>query len=357
MTRIRRITAAVRRVAPRREADSYQGLESLTFVQCQVECEDGLTGTGVTGRFLAPQGAALLGGEFCEALRGSDARDIEAIGASLVARFNPRGMTGAFIAALSALDMTLWDLRGKALGQPVWRLIGGARSAVPAYATVGLPRFSEAELVTACTGALARGMAGVKMLVGAGGRSLAEDAARVRAVRAAIGPAAALMLDANCSMSVADARRLCGMIANCDITWFEEPVTGNDIEALAMLRRQVTIPIAAGQMVGSITWFRDALARGALDWVQPNAAFCGGISAMLRILALAEAHGVPVAGAGGWEMANLPVMAGHAHGGMLEIHGAHAALRDLLAEEAVPEAGLLHAPERPGLGFAFREAP
>lgn len=354
MTRIRRITAAVRQVVPQREAALYQGRESLTFVQCTVDCGDGLTGTGVTGRFLAGQVAALLTG-LDDALAGAEALEIEAINASLAARLNPRGMTGVFVSALSALDMALWDLRGKALGQPVWRLIGGARAAVPAYATVGLPRFSEAELVAACSGALADGMAGVKMLVGAGGRSLAEDAARVRAVRDAIGPGAALMLDANCGMSVADARRLCGMVAECDITWFEEPVTGNDIEALVTLRRQVTIPIAAGQMVGSVTWFRDALARGALDWVQPNAAFCGGISAMLRILALAEAHGVPVAGAGGWEMANLPVMAGHAHGGMLEIHSAHAGIRELLAEEAVQEAGLLHAPERPGLGFAFRD--
>jgi L-alanine-DL-glutamate epimerase-like enolase superfamily enzyme len=108
-------------------------------------------------------------------------------------------------------------------------------------------------------------------------------------------------------------------------------------------------------MIQSMTWFRDVLTAGALDIVQPNAAFCGGISAMLRILALAEAHGVPVTGAGGFEAANLPVMAGHAHGGMLEVHGAHVALRARFATHPEFAQGRLHVPDAPGLGFSLLE--
>jgi len=115
------------------------------------------------------------------------------------------------------------------------------------------------------------------------------------------------------------------------------------------------VPLASGQMIQSVTWFRDALAAGALDVLQPNAAFCGGISAMLRILALAEAHGVPVTGAGGFEAANLPAMAGHAHGGMLEVHGAHGALRERFASEPIFSKGLLHVPETAGLGFSLKD--
>jgi L-alanine-DL-glutamate epimerase-like enolase superfamily enzyme len=351
--RIRAVTAVVERMAAVGAARGYAGLDAPAFVRCSVETEDGLVGTGITGRFLAEEVAALLSHGMDEALRGADARMIEAIGPRLVARFNPRGAAGAFVSALSALDMALWDLRSRALGEPLWRLLGGARTAVPCYATVGLPGYDEAELAAVCRTSVEAGYAGVKMLVAAGGRGIEEDARRVRAVRGAIGPHAALMLDANCGMTVAAAKRLALRVEDCDIAWFEEPVHGNDLEALATLRRAVRMPIAAGQMMQSMTWFREALTRGAVDWLQPNAAFCGGVSGLLRILVLAEAHGTPVAHAGGWDIANAAVMAGHAGGGLLEMHGAQHALRARLAEDLVPEGGVIHMPDRPGIGFSF----
>lgn len=352
--RIRRVEATIEHLTTVEGASGYAGLNAPAFVLCRVETEDGACGQGVTGRFLAAEVAHLLAAGMDEALRGQDARGIEAIRRLVATRFNPRGGGGGvFMAALSALDMALWDLRARALGEPLWRLLGGARATVPCYATVGLPGYDTARLVEACTGAIAAGFRGVKMLVAAGGRGVAEDAARVRAVRAAIGDAAWLMLDANCGMSVADAKRLALMVEDCDIAWFEEPVIDNDLAALAQLRRAVRIPLAAGQMMASAAWFRDALTMGALDWLQCNAAFCGGVSGMLRVLALAEAHGVPVSHAGGWDIANAAVMAGHAHGGLLEMHGAQTALRARLAEDMVPSAGVMALPERPGIGFAF----
>lgn len=354
MTRIVRIEAAVERLATVGAAKGYAGLDAPAFVRCQVVAEDGLVGTGVTGRFLAGEVAQFLAGPVQEALIGTDPREIEAARRSLVAWFHPRGGTGVFVAALSALDMALWDLRARMLGEPLWRLLGGARRAVACYATVGLPGFGTEDLAETCRQSIAAGFRGVKMLVAAGGRSVDEDAARVRAVRDAIGPAAWLMLDANCGMSIADAKRLALLVEDCDIAWFEEPVFDNDVEALRELRRSVRMPIAAGQMMQSMTWFREVLTRGALDWLQCNAAYCGGITGMLRVLALAEAHGVPVSHAGGWDIANAAVMAGHGHGGLLEMHGAQLALRARLAEDMVPEAGIMPLPERPGIGFAFR---
>jgi L-alanine-DL-glutamate epimerase-like enolase superfamily enzyme len=351
--KIARIESRVEHIKPARASDAYAGQESLTFVRCRVTTDDGLTGTGVTGRFLADQVAHLLNGGINAAATGMNPLDIEALITQLARKFNPRQSSGVFVSAMSALDLALWDIRGKTLNQPVARLIGGARNAVPAYATAGLPAFSETELVAACEAALAAGFHGAKILVGAG-RSLDEDARRIRAVRRAIG-AAPLMLDANCAYTVAEAKRLASLVADCDISFFEEPLRGNDIAALAELRRATSIPLASGQMIQSVTWFRDALAAGALDIVQPNAAFCGGLTAMLRILALAEAHGVPVSGAGGFEAANLPAMAGHAHGGMLEVHGAHAALRARFATEPEFRDGLLHVPAMPGLGFSLKD--
>lgn len=350
---IAHVSSQVEHIKPQREADAYAGQESLTFLRCRVTTADGLTGEGVTGRFLADQVAHLLNGGIAAAVKGANALDVEAITSQLTKKFNPRAATGVFVSAMSALDLALWDIKGKALGQPVALLIGGARNAVPAYATVGLPAYSEAELIDACKTALAAGFQGAKILVGAG-RSITEDAQRIRAVRAAIGNAP-LMLDANCAYTVAEAKRLAALVADCDIAFFEEPLRGNDIPALAELRRATSIPLASGQMIQSVTWFRDALAAGALDVLQPNAAFCGGITAMLRIMALAEAHGVPVTGAGGFESANLPVMAGHAHGGMLEVHGAHVALKARFATHPAFSEGKLRVPDAPGLGFSFKD--
>lgn len=348
--RISAVVAAVEHLKPARAADAYAGRESLTFVRVRVTTADGLAGEGVTGRFLAESVAALLSREVAELAAGQDALAHEALRAHVLGKLAPRGAAGAVVSALSAFDLALWDLKGKALGQPVARLIGGARDAVPAYATAGLPAFTEAELVAACEAALSKGFRGVKVLVG--GRPIAEDAARVRAVRRAIGDAP-LMLDANCGLTVAEAKRLAHLVADCDIAFFEEPVRDNDVAALAALRCAIPIPLAAGQMMQSPAWFRDVLAAGALDILQPNAAFCGGLTTMLRILALAEAHGVPVTGAGGFEAANLPAMAGHPHGGMLEVHGAHAALRGRFAAHPAFERGRLLVPDAPGLGFAL----
>jgi len=350
---ITHIESQVEHIKPLRAEDNYSGQENFTFLRCHVTTDDGLSGTGVTGRFLADQVAHLLNGGIAATLKGANALDHEAINATLAKKFNPRASTGVFVSAMSALDLALWDIKGKALGQPVARLIGGARSAVPAYATVGLPAYSETELVAACKKALAEGFQGAKILVGSG-RAIADDVQRIRAVRQAIG-AGPLMLDANCSYTVAEAKRLATLVADCDITFFEEPVKGNDIPSLAELRRATNIPLASGQMIQSMTWFRDVLAAGALDFLQPNAAFCGGISAMLRVMALAEMYGVQVTSAGGFDAANLPVMAGHVHGGMLEVHGAHAALHERYATHPEFREGKLYVPNAPGLGFSLKD--
>ncbi len=351
--KITSVVSRVEHIKPLRAADNYSGQENFTFLRCHVTTDDGLSGTGVTGRFLADQVAHLLNGGIAATLKDANALDHEAIHATLAKKFNPRASTGVFVSAMSALDLALWDIKGKALGQTVARLIGGARSAVHAYATVGLPAYSEAELVAACKKALAEGFHGAKILVGSG-RAIAEDVQRVRAVRKAIG-SGPLMLDANCSYTVAEAKRLATQVADSDITFFEEPVKGNDIASLAELRRATSIPLASGQMIQSMTWFRDVLAAGALDFLQPNAAFCGGISAMLRIMALAEVHGVPVTSAGGFDAANLPVMAGHNHGGILEVHGAHAALHERYATHPEFKDAKLHVPAAPGLGFSLKD--
>src|SRR6186713_1752971 len=110
---IAHIESQVEHIKPQREADAYAGQESLTFLRCRVTTTDGLTGEGVTGRFLADQVAHLLNGGIAAALKGANALDIEAITAQLTKKFNPRASTGVFVSAISALDLALWDIKGK----------------------------------------------------------------------------------------------------------------------------------------------------------------------------------------------------------------------------------------------------
>ena len=152
------VAAAVEHLKPARAADAYAGRESLTFLRCRVTTDDGLDRRGRhrplprrrRRRAAEPRASPT-------SLTGQDALAHEALRALLAQRLNPRGATGVFVSALSAFDLALWDIKGKALGQPVARLIGGARDAVPAYATAGLPAFTEAELVAACEAALDAG--------------------------------------------------------------------------------------------------------------------------------------------------------------------------------------------------------
>lgn len=345
------VKSIVEHIKSNNSINEYAGQESLTIVRCEVNTSDGITGVGITGRFFASDVSNFINHHISHNLSGKDPLDIELITTLLIKKFNPRQATGIFMSAISALDQALWDIKGKLLNLPISKLIGGARTSVDAYATVGLPVYNNEELIEACVSAIDQGFKGVKILVGFN-RTIAEDAERIKNVRRAIGEAQ-LMIDANCSYTISEAKQLASKISDFDINFFEEPLQCNDLRSLAHLRQSTSIPISSGQMIQSITWFRDALNLGSLDILQPNVAFCGGISAMLRILSLAEVYNIPVIGAGGFEAANLPVMAGHSYGGMLEVHNAHHAIKKRFETHPKFINGQLITSELPGIGFSF----
>ena len=143
------------------------------------------------------------------------------------------------------MDIALWDIKGKHLGQPAWRLLGGYSATVPAYITFGLLEYSREQLVEAAKQFIAQGHDKLKMVVAINGaQDPAEDAARVRAVREAVGDQVELMVDANYLFSFPVALDLAKRIEPYGIKWFEEPVYGNDARLLANLRRQTRIPIS-----------------------------------------------------------------------------------------------------------------
>lgn len=202
---------------------------------------------------------------------------------------------GVLLAALSAIDIALWDLKGKLLGQPVATLLGGPRrAAVRVYAT-GLYFTHTPDLPAAladeASGYAERGFRAVKMKVGLG---IAEDVANVRAVRAAIGPDVQLMMDANHAYSRSEALALAQAVEDQQIGWFEEPLSPEDYVGYRDLRQRTTIPIAGGECEYLCAGFRHLAQNECVDIAQPDLGAAGGLTEGRRIAALMQTFGSQV---------------------------------------------------------------
>jgi len=335
---------------------------SLACVHVEVETSQGLIGHGFTAITEEDVIAQIVNGVAGPAITGDDAMAHEAIWEKLYWKTMPRGQTGYAAHALAAIDLALWDIKGKALGEPVWRLLGGARARVPVYATFGFGFFDREQLAGAAKHWVAQGFRRLKMTVGNEAlrrrdqRALLdvvkEDAARVRAVREAVGPDIELFIDANCNLDLYHATHLAEMIKPYHIGFFEEPLSQNDVHQMAELRRIAGLPLACGQNEGLLFRFRDLLLNRSVDILQPNVAIGGGITQCLKVAGLAAAFNVPIDNGGAWPFHNMHLHAGLAHGGMVEYHYLAVELsRQLYKELPTPEAGFLTLPSAPGLGF------
>ena len=335
---------------------------SLACVHVEVETADGITGHGFTAITEEDVIAQIVNGVAGPAIVGDDAMAHEAIWEKLYWKTMPRGQTGYAAHALAAIDLALWDIKGKALGQPVWRLLGGARPRVPVYATFGFGFFDRAQLGAAAKHWVAQGFTRLKMTVGNEAlrrrdqRALLdvikEDAERVRAVREAVGPGIELFIDANCNLDLYHATHLAEMIKPYGIGFFEEPLSQNDVHQMAELRRISGMALACGQNEGLLFRFRDLLLNKSVDILQPNVAIGGGITQCLKVAGLAAAFNVPIDNGGAWPFHNMHLHAGLAHGGMVEYHYLAVELcRQLYKDLPVPDAGFLTLPTTPGLGF------
>lgn len=211
------------------------------------------------------------------------------------ALYNANIFVGLAGSALSAIDIALWDLAGKATGLPAHALLGGkVRDRVAVYAT-GL-YYTEGEfpdrLLDEARSYVEQGFTGMKTKVG--GLTVEEDVRRVRALREAIGPEVRLMVDANEAYNATTAIRIGHKLAELDLMWFEEPVNAQDVEAYLQVKDALPMAIAGGENLRTRFEFKDYLARRAYDIAQPDIMHCGGITEMARICAMANAHGVQV---------------------------------------------------------------
>jgi L-alanine-DL-glutamate epimerase-like enolase superfamily enzyme len=343
----------------------------------RVETEGGLVGFGEAKAAVGSAGtsAALvtcIEQELAPLLIGQDARDISRLWDVMYNgsrahyaidrghAFPILGRRGLTIGALAGIDMALWDLLGKSLGQPVWRLLGGRRHVrMPAYASGG---WAPAEgIVAELQRFVDRGnFKAVKMRVGSGDGTLEHSIRRVQAAREGLDSSIGIMCDAHGTWTVAEAKRFCRAVADCNIDWLEEPVTADDKRGQAEVRASTDIPIASGESEFTRFDFRDLIELRAADILQPDLSIAGGITEAMRIEALACANQLrfaPHLWGGALTFASgLQVAAVASSGFILEYSlGANPMLHELAVEDFPVIEGYVEIPDRPGLGVTIDE--
>jgi L-alanine-DL-glutamate epimerase-like enolase superfamily enzyme len=279
---------------------------------------------------------------------GRDPHETSGIWRDLWAEVNFFGHKGITLFGIGAIDMALWDMVGKAHDEPAHRLLGTTRARVPAYHSGGLWVSLDTDaLVAEAKDFVAQGFRAVKMRLGR--PSVAEDAERVAAVRAAIGPDIALMADANQGFGVARAIREGRALESYQLTWFEEPVQAYDLEGSARVAAEIDTPIASGETEYARYGFRDMLERKSADVLMPDLQRVGGISEFVRVAHMAAAFDVPVSPHVYTEQ-SLQLCAALDNVSYAE----YMPWFSPLYREALEfDGGEIVVPDRPGLGFRF----
>jgi L-alanine-DL-glutamate epimerase-like enolase superfamily enzyme len=335
------------------ESDGTIAWDATTLVVAEVQA-GGRWGLGYS--YADAAAADLIRRQLAPVIAGLDAFDVPACWLSMVKAARNLGRPGLASCAISAVDNALWDLKGKLFEVPVSTLLGQVRPRVPIYGSGGFTSYDTRRLQAQLSGWVEQGILRVKMKVG---RHPFEDVARVRAAREAIGPDALLFVDANGAYARKQALTFAEAIAPYDVSWFEEPVSSDDLEGLRLLRDRAParMDVAAGEYGYDAVYFRRMLESGAVDVLQADGTRCGGISGLIKASALAEAHMVPLS------THTAPAL--HVHVGValapvahLEYFHDHVRIERLLFDGApVPHAGTL-APDRsrPGLGLELKRA-
>jgi L-alanine-DL-glutamate epimerase-like enolase superfamily enzyme len=348
---------------------------SFDMTLIRIETESGLVGHGEAKATVASAGdnralAVMIEKELGPLLVGQDCRQITKHWENLYSGvrghyalsrghvFPVLGRRGITISAISGIDMALWDLLGQSLNSPVWQLLGGRRHEwMPAYASGGWADVNG--IGDQLNSYIDKGGFGaVKMRVGVADGEVRHSVARVKAAREALGPDIDLMCDAHGTYTVSEAKRFCRLVEDCNLAWFEEPVTADDKKGLSEVRISTDTPIATGENESTRFAFRDLADLRAADIFQPDLAICGGITEAMRIAAIASANQILLAphlwGGALMFAAGLHVSAASPAAHIIEYSlGANPMLFELSEETPVLVDGMIEIPDRPGLGVTI----
>ncbi len=355
----------------KQHVSDFGRLTAFDGVIVTIRTEDGLVGYGEAkaGVGSAGNGAAIvtiIKNELRPLLVGEDARNTSRLWnrmmngsrAALAEHFGRPmpilGRRGIDVAAISGVDLALWDIAGKSRGCSVLELVGGAcRDRVKAYGSGGWG--DQKKIGAELKSYIAQGFKAAKMRVGAMDSRTEESLSRVRAAREAIGSDIDLMVDAHGTMNVAQAKRFCAAAAELELRFIEEPVMSDDRTGLAEVRAASSLPIAAGESEFTRFDFAELINRRAVDVLQPDLAITGGFSEGLKIAALAEAHRLELSphcwGSAISFRAGLTLAFASSAGVFMEVPmGGDPLLREMASIDLELKDGALAPPNGPGWG-------
>ncbi|MDQ6618717.1 MAG: mandelate racemase/muconate lactonizing enzyme family protein [Pseudomonadota bacterium] len=328
----------------------------------KVTTQSGLIGWGEAHHGRCPGAIGqLINTTLRQLVVGMNALDVVGVWSRIYSRqLASHGMGTATCLAMSGIDQALWDIRGKAVGWPLYRLLGGSARSVPAYAGgISLGFTDPALLVEEARGLVERGFRALKLRFG---DTPQRDVARLRAVRKALGNEVTIMVDANTAYAIDDVRRIAPAMEECEVRWLEEPFPPQDERSYAMAAGMTRVPIAAGENHFTRSEFARVIAEGAITVLQPDLSKTGGITEALRIAAMASAYKLPIhphTSASGINMsASIHFLCAIDNGGYFEADVAKEnQFRDGLAgrPDLLDAQGCVTPSDKPGLGVEVDE--
>jgi L-alanine-DL-glutamate epimerase-like enolase superfamily enzyme len=340
--------------APTAEADGTFWWNSTTVVVVHVRA-GGVSGLGYT---YGPEACATaVDGLLAPTVLGRDPLRTQETWDAMVGSVRNAGRPGIASLAISAVDTALWDLKARLLELPLHVLLGAGETQVPVYGSGGFTTYDDQRLAGELEGWLADGIPRVKIKIGEdAGRSQQRDRDRIRFARSVVGDDVALFVDANGAYGAGEAVRLIRSVDDARVSWFEEPVTSDDLDGLRHVRERVEPDVTAGEYAFDPWYVERMCAAGAVDCLQVDVSRCGGVTGWQKAVAVAEAHHLPVSAHCAPSLALAPCAATPRLRHM-EWFVDHVRIESRLFDGfPVPTGGGLSPSDAPGHGLSLKEA-
>jgi L-alanine-DL-glutamate epimerase-like enolase superfamily enzyme len=332
--------------------DSIHRLEAIEVVVTKISTDEDLEGTGFTYTIGTGGSAikAIIDDVLSPLILGENPDAISELWAKMWKATNAIGRGGVTSHAVAAVDIALWDLKGKYLNRPLYSLLGGSRKPIPLYDTDGgWLHYTEEQLVRNALEAKKSGFKGFKMKVGK--REVEEDLKRIRAVQSAVGGSLRLMIDANQAWPASEALSRGRKYERLDLDWYEEPTIADDVWGHRKIAEALDLPIAVGETIFTKYEFNNYVRLNACDILQPDVCRVGGITEWLQVAETAEVNGLPVSPHFVMDL-HVSLVASITNGLYVEYIPW---MRKILSNPPIVDNGYILPPDSPGIGFEIKD--